>query len=97
VFVFGAIVVPGDLDSLEAQMNGVVVQQVFCDDPAHGHHSPIQNMVGFELNEHWVEVTQDRDFYKVRIDEDDASVREDLCETEAGLYVKEMTEVCDVR
>ena len=96
LFVLNTDMVLGDVDDLEVEMN-VVVQQVFCDDPAHGHHSPIQNMVGFELNEHWVEVTQDGDFYKVRIDKDDASVRNELCDTEAGFYIKEMTEVCNVR
>jgi hypothetical protein len=96
VFVWDVDVVVGGCDDLEVEMN-VVVQQVYCDDPAHGHHSPIQNMVGFELNEHWVEVTQDGDFYKVRIDKDNASVRSHLCDTEAGLYIEKMTEVRYVR
>lgn len=75
-------------------MCDVVVWQVFCDDPAHGHHTPIQKMLGLELNGHWVEVTQDGDFYRVRIDEDNATVREGLCGGEAGAYVRTMTEVC---
>ena len=78
-------------------MTNVIIRQEYCHDPEHYHHSPVQKMLGFELNGHWVEVTQDGDFYRVRIDEDDASVCEELCGTEAGLYIEKMTEVCDVR
>jgi len=78
-------------------MSNIIVRQERCDDASHCHRSPIQNMIGFEMNQHWVEVTQDGEFYNVRIDENALTACFDLTDREAWLYAQKMTEVYDVR
>lgn len=77
-------------------MAEIIIVQEYCDDPTHLHHSPIQNLIGFEQNGHWVDVTQDGDVFHVRIDEDDATVRAELNDDDAMQYIQQMTEVRDV-
>jgi hypothetical protein len=52
------------------QCQVVRAEQIECH--KHNHRSPIQNMIGFYLRGHYVEVTQDGDRYNARIDGDNA-------------------------
>lgn len=44
----------------------VKAEQIVCHE--HHHRSPVQNMIGFYLQGHYVEITQDGDRYNARID-----------------------------
>lgn len=81
----------GRLLNADFEMNGLVMSQVHCDNPTHLHHAEVQNLIGFETNGHWVDVTQDGDVFHVRIDENNETVQSDLSSEEALLYVHLMT------
>lgn len=68
----------------------VVHDQLICLDDTHLHNSPIQNMIGLEINHHWVDVTQDGSIYNVRIDEDNSLVAADLTQAEARSFIEQM-------
>lgn len=62
------------LSSLNNEVELLRQEQFVCNDPSHLHSSPVQNMYGFEINKHYVEITQDGDldFFNIRIDSDDS-------------------------
>lgn len=81
----------GRMLNADFEMKDLVITQIHCDDQTHLHHSDIQNLIGFETNGHWVDVTQDGDVFHVRIDENDDLVGGEMSNAEALAYVHLMT------
>jgi len=69
-------------------MNLVKVSLLICNDPSHVHNSPIQRMIAFEENDHYVEVTQDGDTFDVLID--GVNARFNMSSQDALNYVMEV-------
>jgi len=53
----------------DAQVKLLKAERLICRKKSHMHNSPVQNMATFDINGHFVEVTQDGASFAVQIDE----------------------------
>lgn len=69
-----------------------VHDEIICTDEDHFHNSPVQEMIGIEVNGHWVEATKDGEVFHVRVDGDNQTAQGYLSEQQAFTFVKAMTD-----
>ena len=53
----------------DASVKLLKAERLICHKKSHMHNSPVQNMATFDINGHFVEVTQDGASFAVQIDE----------------------------
>jgi len=51
-----------------AKVKLIKTERLICHKKSHMHNSPVQNMATFDINGHFVEVTQDGTSFAVQID-----------------------------
>ena len=53
----------------DASVKLIKAERLICNKKSHMHNSPVQNMATFDINGHFVEITQDGPSFAVQIDE----------------------------